>query len=260
MGQIDQQRAYHDRIYGAGSRSHIGSPDPLVRYVTHWRISEALSRLTRAVGARLTFDTPLLVLCAGEGGEGSVLCDLGFKDVTVSDISEMGVQAALSRDPRLKGLVLNAQAADLPDATFGVVLVQDGLHHLPSPIQGFTEMLRLASVAAIFLEPHDSLVGNLIGTRWEKNGEAVNYVFRWTRKLVEDVASSYLGPGAFCNLSFSFWHHNPVFARLGRKLGGGRFAIGSLRTLKVMLDGLGARWGNQFCGLVVVTRPAPTSH
>lgn len=251
MNQVDRQREFHDRKYAEGSRSHIGSADPVVRYVTNWRIGEAMRRLAHASGGRLRHDTPILVLCAGEGGEGSVLCDLGFTDVTVSDISEFGVKAAMQRDSRLKGLVLDAQQADVAAGRFGVVLVQDGLHHLPSPVQGFTEMLRLSSIGAVFLEPHNALIGRLIGTRWEKNGEAINYVFRWTRGLVEDVASSYLGPDAFRNLSFSFWHHNPVFARLGQKLGGGAFAVQVIRAIKAMLDLLAGHAGNQFCGLVL---------
>jgi hypothetical protein len=223
-----------------------------VRYVTYWRIMEAMRRLSVAAAGRVELDTPILVACAGEGGEASALCDLGYTNVTMSDLSEMGVKAALQRDPRLKGLVLDAQKADLADRCFGVVLIQDGLHHLPSPVQGFTEMLRLASVGVVFLEPHDSLVGRWIGTRWERNGDAVNYVFRWTRKLVEDVSSSYLGPDAFRNLSFSFWHHNPSFDRLGRKLGGGRAGLTVIKGIKGLLDGLAARAGNQFCGLVLM--------
>ncbi len=255
MSQIDNQREYHDRFYADGSRSHIGTSDPLIDYITNWRIAEAMRRIASASEGRLDKSTPILAMCSGDGGEGSVLCDLGYTDVTVSDISGMAVKAAVERDSRLKGLVLDAQRVDLADGQFGVVLVQDGLHHLPSPIQGFTEMLRLATVGAVFLEPHDSLVGSLIGTKWERNGDAINYVFRWSHKLVESVASSYLGPDAFRNASFSFWHHNPVYARIGRLLGGGAFAFKAIRSIKAALDFCAAPAGNQFCGLVLRSQP-----
>ena len=252
MDQIQKQRARHDSLYKAGSRAHILSDDVLVNYVTKWRMHEAFRRLENVAGDRITVDTPILFMCAGEGGEASMLCDMGFRDVTVSDLSERGVEAAISRDSRLKGLVLNAMAADVRDGEYGIVVVQDGLHHLPSPIQGFTEMMRMASVAVVFLEPHDSLVGKLIGTKWEQNGEAINFVFRWSRKLVNDITCSYLCTEKFKNLSFSFWHHNIVFRKLGGRIGGGKIGIGVISAVKVILDVAFGRFGNQFCGLIVL--------
>ena len=251
MDLMDKQKDFHDKLYADGTRAHFLVNDPLVDYVTHWRLREAFRRLAAAAARRITENSRILVLCAGEGAEGSVLCDMGYRDVTISDISEGGVAAALARDPRLKGLVLNALNPAVEDNAFEVVLIQDGLHHLPSPVQGFTEMLRIASVGVVFLEPHDSLVGRLAGTRWEKNDEAINYVFRWSRKLVQDVACSYIGAESFRNLSFSFWHHNIKYHRLGVRLGGGAGSISLIRALKFTLDNLLGRYGNQFCGLIL---------
>jgi hypothetical protein len=134
-----------------------------------------------------------------------------------------------------------------------LVIVQDGLHHLRSPVQGFTEMLRTARIAACFLEPHDSLSGRLLGKRWETNGDAINYVFRWNRRLVDSIASSYLGPDGFESCSFSFWHHNVVLGRFGDAMGGGSRAVALLKLLKNASDAVASRLGNQFCGLVIKT-------
>jgi len=76
--------------------------------------------------------------------------------------------------------------------THHLVVVQDGLHHLPRPSLGFTEMLRVAKKAVIVIEPYDSLVGNMIGTEWEVHGDAVNYVYRWNRKMIRQTVKSYL--------------------------------------------------------------------
>jgi ubiquinone/menaquinone biosynthesis C-methylase UbiE len=251
MEHWQRQKIQHDLVYKAGSRSHVTSDDPLLQYITRWRLKEGLRRLVMNANDRLNTDSSILVLCAGEGNEGSVLCDLGYRNVTVSDISDAGVAEAVNRDKRLRGLVLNAERADVPDNSFDILVVQDGLHHLQSPVGGFTEMLRIARTAVLFLEPHDAIIGRAIGTKWEKNGDAVNYVFRWTKRLVQDVASSYLGPDSFKNLSFSFCHHNPLFLKLGKTLGGGYFALSTIRFLKFILDSLLAKSGNQFCGLVV---------
>ena len=245
------QRSESDLSYSGGSRPHVTSSDPLVSYIVRWRLQESLDRLAKRANGRISPASKILVMCAGEGGEGSILCDMGYGDVTISDLSSVGVETGLKRDYRLKGLVLDAENADVPDRAFDLVIVQDGLHHLQNPVRGFAEMLRIARVGVIFLEPHDSWVGNFIGTKWEKNGDAINYVFRWTTKLVQDCASSYLGPDACENMSFSFWHHNIVYEKIGKLLGGGTFALWAIRILKRILDGVAGKMGNQFAGVIL---------
>ncbi len=250
MNQLDRQRELHNKVYATGSREHVISGDLSTSYIVSWRVRASLERLLKASKGQINSDSTILILCSGEGMEGSILCDLGFTNVSVSDLAELGVRAALKRDARLKGFVLNAQMVDLPDGSFDVVMVHDGLHHLPSPVQGFTEMLRVAKKAVVFLEPHDSIVGRLIGTQWERNGSAINYVFRWNRRLVEQVTSGYLGPDAFDNLSFSFWHHNLVFAKITQVLGGAR-GLPLIKIIKRILDLMAGKYGNQFCGMVL---------
>ena len=256
---LDRQRAHSDVYFASGPRPHTVSVDEFTRYVFEWRIRSAIERLQEA-GACLGQDSSFLVLCAAEGHEGSVLCDLGFRNVTVSDISPVAVRIAVERDSRLRGQVLLAENLDVPEGAYDVVFVQDGLHHLRNPVQGFTEMLRVSAQAAIFLEPHDSLVGRTIGRQWERNGGAVNYVFRWSKKLVDDVASSYLGEDRSENLSFSFWHHTPCYAQLGRHLGGKRLALATIRTLKFVLDHTLGQFGNQFCGIILKKAVSGMAH
>jgi len=255
MDQWQQQKSQHDLAYSAGSRAFVTNADPLVQYLVRWRLTVGLHRLMDAAGGRLTSSSRILVMCGGEGFEGSVLCDLGFMDVTVSDISDAGVAQAMTRDNRLKGLALNAERADLKDNSFDIVMVQDGLHHLRSPVQGFTEMLRIASVGTMFFEPHAGLAGDILGTKWEKIGDAVNYVFRWDKRMVQDIASSYLGKNAFQNLSFSFWHHNLALEKLGKLFGGGNSGVRAVKTARSILNLIAGGMGNQFCGLIVKNPP-----
>lgn len=251
MDHWQQQKQQHDAKFAAGTRAHVTTSDPLTRYIVDWRLKEAFRRLTAAAKGRISFDSKVLVMCSGEGMEGTILCNMGYNNVTVSDISDVAVAGAIRRDKRLNGLTLNAECPDLPNGSFDVVVVHDGLHHLQNPVLGFTEMLRIGRVGILFLEPHDSLVGRSLGTKWERNGDAINYVFRWTRGSVESVASSYLGPDSFENLSFSFWHHSIVFDKIGRALGGGPMALYSIQSAKMVLDSLLGQFGNQFCGAVL---------
>jgi hypothetical protein len=250
MLHSELQRIAYDIGFADGPRAHVDSKDEIVQYISRWRVDEALRRIDAATGGRVARDSRVLVLCGGEAHEGTMLCDAGFQRVTVSDISPVAVAAAVGRDSRYEGKVLDAERVALPGEAYDLVVVQDGLHHLQSPIGGFTEMLRLARVAALFFEPHDSLVGNTLGTKWERHGDAVNHVFRWTRGLVGQIASSYLGPDSFDNLSFSFFHHNVVYDRIATLLGRGALARRSVETIKWSLDHALPGMGNQFCGLV----------
>jgi ubiquinone/menaquinone biosynthesis C-methylase UbiE len=113
----------------------------------------------------------VLLTCGGVGGEGLFFKKNGFNNVTVSDISENSLKICNEFDPSITTMMLNGESLDVPDASYDLVVVQDGLHHLPRPVTGFTEMLRVAKKAVIVIEPFDSLIGNLIGTEWEEQGD-----------------------------------------------------------------------------------------
>jgi hypothetical protein len=77
-----------------------------------------------------------------------------------------------------------------------------------------------------------------------------DYVFRWDKELVEQVISSYLGQNRFENISFSFWHHNPVYAKICKMLGSS-LGLSVIKIIKLLLDKTLGKFGNQFCGLVL---------
>ncbi|MGK2907965.1 MAG: class I SAM-dependent methyltransferase [Desulfuromonadales bacterium] len=247
----EKQKAYSESCYASGSRSHAISQVPLVRHVVSWRLKETVRKMLLTAEGRISVESSILVLCSGEGLEGSILADLGFLDVTVSDVAENAVKAANERDPRLKVRVINVERNELHDGSYDVVIVQDGLHHLSSPVTGFLEMLRICRVGCAFLEPHDSLVGRLLGTKWEKNGESVNYVFRWDKKLVNKLICSFVGSDNFTNASFSYWHHNVWYAKVGRVFGGEKLAIQIIKLIRNTLGILLPGAGNQFSGIII---------
>jgi ubiquinone/menaquinone biosynthesis C-methylase UbiE len=75
--------------------------------------------------------------------------------VTVTDFSQHALEICRERDPRLETRLEDAEHHDLPDESFDIVLVQDGLHELRRPTIGLTEMLRLSRVITIVIEPYD---------------------------------------------------------------------------------------------------------
>lgn len=231
----------------------------LDRYLRESRLRFAVHRLSTIINVNPE-TWSVLVLCSGRGSEATELANLGFSNVTASDISGSAVADLTARDNRISGIVLNAQDTGLEPCSYDLVVVQDGLHHLPNPVGGFVEQLRLARRAALFLEPHDSFPGRIIGREWEVNDQAVNYVFRWSTRLVDQVASSYFGSPDFINASYAYWHHNLIMSKLLKPLGN----AASVKTAKIgkrLADSLIGRHGNQFCGLVIppVSQESPNA-
>lgn len=215
----EEQGTSFEEIYRHDSGNWDGhyTNDPLTRYLRDRRLKIALNLLKRA-GRLSPSDQSVLVVCGGVGGEGTYLCNHGFLDVTVSDFSANSLSLCEKFDSRLKTLKLNAESLDLPDDSFDIVLVQDGLHHLSRPVLGFTEMLRAAKSVVVIIEPHFGLSGKLFGTVWEIHGDAVNFVFRWNRAILEQSTRSLLLTDSTEVIAKRLWDHNVILWKIVRRL------------------------------------------
>lgn len=218
---VERQRAVMTEVYDeekAGRWSFHYTRDPLVRYLRDRRLGIAL-RILKQHGRLDPARQSVLLVCGGVGGEGTFLRNVGFSDVTVSDFSAEALRLCERFDPRLRTRVLNAEAmTDVADDSYDLVVVQDGLHHLPRPVLGFTEMLRVARQAVVVVEPHVGLVARAIGTKWEVQGDAVNFVFRWDGNLMRQAASSSLLRRDLTVVPYRVWDHPLVISRLVSRL------------------------------------------
>ena len=246
---VELQRAAFEATYGDLDRRrwlfHL-TADPLTRYLRDRRLHLALSLL----GAPNLRTWSVLIVCGGVGGEGMFFRRAGAPDVTVSDISDEALALCREFDPSLKTKTLDAEALALPDESFDLVVVQDGLHHLPRPVLGLTEMLRVSRRAAIVIEPHRGLVADKLGTTWECTGErTVNYVFRWDRSLLEQATRSYLLSDDATVRVRRVWDHGAIVGRLAGRLPGGLELLGA-RSVYAALKPINAA-GNMMIGVVV---------
>jgi len=252
---VERQHTVFENFYDSQMDrwSFHDTKDPLVRYIRDRRIKIGVKRAMKISGATPD-DWDVLVVCGGVGGEGTLLANLGFRSVTVSDFSENALDICQVRDPRLKTAVVNAEAMGFPDNSFDLVLVQDGLHHLPRPMLGYTEMLRVARRAAIVIEPHAGLVAKLIGTTWEKHDEEVNYVFRWNQLMLEEPARSLLLDSTPYIRAIRIWDHGLMIEKLVRhklRLGSSKAGVFVARCLYAALNIPFSWLGNMMIGVVV---------
>lgn len=209
--------------------------DKLTRYLRDRRLNIGLNYLRSKYQKNDLENWKVLIICGGVGGEGVFFMNAGFKNVTLSDFSQNSLAMANILAPKLKTSLLDAEALDLQAGDYDLIVVQDGLHHLPRPAIGFTEMLRVAKKAVIVIEPYDSFVGNAIGTKWEVHGNAINFVYRWNKKMVEQTVKSYLLREYDSIKVFHLWDHNSLIHKLAKKFPKG-FRISTAKTIYSILS------------------------
>jgi SAM-dependent methyltransferase len=144
---------------------------------------------------------------AGGRADRDVLHELGFEDVTISNLDEREQGAGL--EPYAWRLE-DAESLSLPDESVDVALVSAGLHHCRSPHRALLELYRVARVAVVALESRDGALMRL-GTRLGAvdeyelgavaahglaaggvaNTSTPNYVYRWTEREVEKTVASF---------------------------------------------------------------------
>ena len=151
-------------------------------------------------------DMSVLVV-AGGSADRDAFHELGFEDVTISNVDE--AVAAESLAP-YSWSYQDAESLDYADGSFDLTVVSAGLHHCRSPHRALLELYRVARVAALALESRDSSLMRLavrLGAVDEYELAAVaahglrsggvantstpNYVYRWSEREVEKTVASF---------------------------------------------------------------------
>ena len=254
--EIELQKESFEEVYSDYKKNpYWDSNESLARYLLDRRLKIGVEHLMKVANSSPS-SWDVLVVCGGVGGEGTVLADMGFKSVTVSDFSENALRVCNERDTRLDTRVLNAENLDLAKESFDLIVVQDGLHHLSRPVLGFTEIIRVARKGAIVIEPHSGIVASLLGRAWEEVGSTVNYVFRWDKQLAEQATRSYILQEPCYVKTIRLWNHNTIMDKLGRLLGNGQAGLLVVKYCYFVLDFLFGRLGNM---AVIVLLKSPPS-
>lgn len=136
-----------------------------------------------------------LVGGCGSGTDLRYLTELFDARWTAIDISSSAVDAAQTAFPGATIQIADLEQLPFPDDEFDVAFVAATLHHLPRPMVGLYELLRVSRGAVILIEPNDSWLTRLatrLGAAHEYE-EAGNYVYRLAASDVRRVAKA-----AFC--------------------------------------------------------------
>jgi ubiquinone/menaquinone biosynthesis C-methylase UbiE len=111
---------------------------------------------------------------------------------TAVDISSSAVRATQAAFPGIEVLFADIERLPFADDEFDVAFVAATLHHLPRPMVGLYELLRVSQDVTILVEPNDSWLTRLattLGAAHEYE-EAGNYVYRLSASDVKRVAKA----------------------------------------------------------------------
>lgn len=149
-----------------------------------------------------------VLIVAGGKKDKDVFWDLGFKDVTISNLD---YHKNYKKYEPYKWEQQDLEDISLKDGVYDWVFVHAGLHHCASPHKGLCEMLRVSKIGIGVIESRDSAL-NWIANKLDltpsyeiepcilsqgksggwRNSQIPNYVYKWTENEVKKTANSYL--------------------------------------------------------------------
>ncbi|MHC4208436.1 MAG: class I SAM-dependent methyltransferase [Planctomycetota bacterium] len=245
LDQLKQQQieSYKELYAAQATRRQL----PWSRLRTHQEMGQ-IDRVIAMVGGDLG-GMSVLTVCSGQGVECSHLASAGAR-VTATDLSPDSVKRLAEACPDVDARQADAENLPFEDGSFDIVFVRRGLHHLPRPVLGIYEMVRVARRHVILLEAQDNWLtrrltgGRLFGLiphggRIECHG---NYIYRFSRRELKKLAAAmFLKRVRF----HAEWHHNNYVVEGLHH----RFCQGSLgfllgKAFYGCVNAVIGRWGN----------------
>jgi SAM-dependent methyltransferase len=152
---------------------------------------ERLAQLLRSAGVELD-GSSLHVASCGSGIDIHYLAKHYRARVLATDYSEAAIARIRQTFPDIPAQVEDNERLSFPDGHFDWSFIAAALHHLPRPVVGLYELLRVSRRGVIAVEPNSSWLTRL-AARWRvaQEYEATgNYVYRMTKDDVHRIARS----------------------------------------------------------------------
>lgn len=188
----------------------------------HFVVTQALSLYQRWIEREQRPWGRVLAVCATEA-EARTFVKFPFEEIVVSGLVEANdaIQQVIRSDRRVSYRKENCEHLSLPSRSFDLIFCKEGLHHLARPVLGLYEMLRVCNGAVLLLEPYECLLNRLLqklklSSDYERDKDEsidgrYNYVFRWHKKLLHDLLSSYYLDSGFRVEIFLGWQRSRYY-------------------------------------------------
>jgi SAM-dependent methyltransferase len=223
-----------------------------------------------------------VLVVGGSAEDGRTLHRIGFTRITLSNLLDpRPFEQTDLDDAGMRTVRVDAEAMELADNSYDLVLAHEVLHHCRSPHKALLEMLRVSRKYVILLEPNNSFAMRMLlrlrfsfpyelpavitsgfRTGGVRDSNIPNYIYRWNAVDVYQTTASYLAESEFDLYTKGYWDFNVDEAELRRR---SETRIGIVTTIlspRVFLAGLHSfqavvnhipwlgRQGNKFFGCI----------
>jgi len=107
----------------------------------------------------------------------------------------------MKTDPRISYKRQNMEKLSFNSKSYDLVFCKEALHHLPRPVLGLYEMLRVCKQSVIIIEPYETFLGKILeffnlSSTYETNHKGNikfrdNFVYRWSKNQLKNILNSY---------------------------------------------------------------------
>lgn len=198
------------------------------------RFENTLRHCVHSMGLDLLSNV-LVVGCSAEDGRS--LRKIGFTRITLSNLLDPRPSEQADLDEAgMHAISVDAEAMELADNSYDLVLAHEALHHCRSPHKALLEMLRVSRRHVILLEPNNSLamqcllklrfsfpyelpavIASGFRTGGVRDSNIPNYIFRWNAMDLYQTAASYLAESEFDIYAREYWDFNVDETELRRR-------------------------------------------
>jgi SAM-dependent methyltransferase len=216
---------------------------------------KVLHNCVHSMGLDLLSD---VLVVGGSAEDGRTLHRIGFTRVTLSNLLDPrpSEQADLD-DAGMCAVRMDAEAMELADNSYDLVLAHEVLHHCRSPHKALLEMLRVSRRHVILLEPNNSLAMQLLlrlrfsfpyelpavvassfQTGGVRDSSIPNYIYRWNAMDLYQMTASYLAESEFNLYTQGYWDFNVDAVELRRRSETRIGSVAKILSPPVFLAGL----------------------
>ena len=169
-----------------------------------------------------------LILGSSEA-EALIFKKFPFKKILLTSLNPptKKILEIIKGDSRITYQRQNIEKLSPASKSYDFVFCKEALHHLPRPILGLYEMLRVCKHAVIIIEPYKTLIGRILelfnlSSIYETNQKGNikfrnNFVYRWDKNQLRNILNSYYLKSGY--------HLNLTLCWLSNKYGNNSFVI-----------------------------------
>ncbi len=155
----------------------------------HWRHERLLEAPLKVLCTERYKSASWLAIGDGSGHDTWILRSNGFDKILTTDIGVGTLDQSLKDGRITRYEQANAEQLQYSDNSFDVVICKEALHHMQRPYAAIYEMIRVAKIAVIIIEPQDQYIdlpclGGPIQPTYESVG---NFVYGFSQIEMQKI-------------------------------------------------------------------------